>query len=280
MPTELGSFDELTEAFAAAAVDPARWEAAMDVASGATGSFGAMLLPLRTLTPGLQKSASFGEVVEDYVGKGWIERDERAAAIATVLRRRVCSDFDFTTSDGMARSPCSRDLLGRHRLKWFACVKMGEGEEVWGLVFGEQACKDRFRRTSSDVLRDCRAVLRALRRWRTHLAGRVSKPRSRLSTRAELRSQRSTDRRSPPAQCHGRASAWADLQVVKKRFVSFNRDATAALDRTLHALIWANRAAFQPPGVLARRRRPMIAYPSRLPAEALIGLTACVRFVV
>jgi hypothetical protein len=41
MPTVFGSFDKLMEAFAAAAVDPARWDAAMDVASDATGSLGA-----------------------------------------------------------------------------------------------------------------------------------------------------------------------------------------------------------------------------------------------
>jgi hypothetical protein len=108
MPAEFGAFDKLTEAFAAAAVDPARWEAAMDVACSATGSFGALLLSLPRPTPGLQKSASLGELVEDYVGKGWIQRDEQTPAIPTILRRGVSSDFDFTTSDSMARSPSIR----------------------------------------------------------------------------------------------------------------------------------------------------------------------------
>ena len=70
MASAWGSFDKLTEAFAAAAVDPARWDAAMDIASDATGSLGAILVPLRGRTPNLPKSESMHGVVEDYVGAG------------------------------------------------------------------------------------------------------------------------------------------------------------------------------------------------------------------
>ena len=51
MPSVFGPFDKLTEAFAAAAMDPTRWDAAMDVASDATGSLGAMLFPVQGRTP-------------------------------------------------------------------------------------------------------------------------------------------------------------------------------------------------------------------------------------
>ena len=82
MPTVFGSFDKLSEGFAAAAVDPARWEAAMNTASDATASCGATLLSLGRLTPDLQKSTSVGEAVEDYIKKGWIQRDERSQTIS------------------------------------------------------------------------------------------------------------------------------------------------------------------------------------------------------
>jgi len=62
-------------------------------------------------------SRSVGEVVEDYIGNGWIQHDERTQSIPTILRRGVSSEFDFTTSEDMARSPYYRDFLGRHRLK-------------------------------------------------------------------------------------------------------------------------------------------------------------------
>ena len=66
----------------------------------------------------------------------------------------------------------------------------------------------------------------------------------------------------------------ADLQVVRKRLVSFNRDATAALDRGLHALIWTKGEALHAPVVLPRRFGRPIAYPSRGDAKASYGLGA------
>ena len=75
-----------------------------------------------------------------------------------------------------------------------------------------------------------------------------------------------------------------DLQIVKRRIVSMSRDATAALDRALHALIWASEGgALHPPVVLPRRQgRPILAYPTRLPAIARGAFSpgrACVLFV-
>ena len=41
MGTAFGEFSKVTDAFMAAEMDPSRWNAAMDVATEATGSFGA-----------------------------------------------------------------------------------------------------------------------------------------------------------------------------------------------------------------------------------------------
>jgi DNA-binding CsgD family transcriptional regulator len=282
MPTVFGAFDKLTDAFVAAALDPGQWGAAMDIASDATGSFGATLLSLRRVTSDLQMSASVGEVVEDYIGKGWIQRDERIQSIPTILRRGVSSEFDFTTSDDMARSPYYQDFLGRHRLKWFAGVKMGEDEDAWGLCLQRTITQGPF---SPDELRRLAELSRRLA-GATALANAFGRARvesalaafdvSRTAVVAidrlgeVLRLNRSAERLLGP-----------DLQVAKKRLVSSNRDATAALDRALHALIWTIGEAFHAPVVLPRRiGRPMIAYPCRAPAEALIGLSACVGFVV
>jgi DNA-binding CsgD family transcriptional regulator len=282
MPTVFGSFDKLTEAFAAAAVDPTRWGAAMDIASDATGSFGGTLLSLRRITSDLQMSTSVGEVVEDYIGKGWIQRDERVQSIPTILRRGVSSEFDFTTSDDMAKSPYYQDFLGRHRLKWFAGVKMGAGEDAWGLMLQRTIAQGPFSPEElgrlaqlSRRLAGATALANAFGRARMEsalAAFDVSRiPVAAIARSGEvLRLNRSAERLLGP-----------DLQVVKKRLVSFNRDATAALDRALHVLIWTKGHALHAPVVLPRRvGRPIIAYPSRLPAEALIGLSACVGFVV
>jgi DNA-binding CsgD family transcriptional regulator len=73
-----------------------------------------------------------------------------------------------------------------------------------------------------------------------------------------------------------------DLQIVRRRIVSWNRDATAALDRALHDLIWRRGAeALQPPIVLPRRSgRSIVAYPSRLPNAVREGFALVQGFVV
>jgi DNA-binding CsgD family transcriptional regulator/PAS domain-containing protein len=281
MSTVFGSFDKLTEAFAAAAVDPARWDGAMDIASDATGSLGAILVPLRGRTPNLPKSESMRGVVEDYVGTGWIHRDERSRSIPTILRRGVSSEFDFTTSEEMAKNPYYQDFLGRHRLRWFAGVRVGEGEDVWALTLQRTGAQGPFspdeliglaalsRRLAGAATLACafgfarmEGVLAAFDASRTPVA---AIDRSGEVVRLNLSTERLLG---------------ADLQVVKKRLVSFNRNATAALDRTLHTLIWTKGEAFHVPVVLPRRLgRPIIAYPSRLAAAAFSGFAACAGFV-
>ncbi|WP_246804666.1 hypothetical protein [Mesorhizobium mediterraneum] len=49
-------FNAVGNAIAEAAADPALWDAAMDVAADATGSFGAMLFDAKGHLPGIPKS--------------------------------------------------------------------------------------------------------------------------------------------------------------------------------------------------------------------------------
>jgi DNA-binding CsgD family transcriptional regulator len=281
MPTEFGSFDKLTEGFAAAAVEPARWDAAMDIASDATGSLGAILVPLRGRTPHLPKSESMRGVAEDYVGAGWIHRDERSRSIPTILRRGVSSEFDFTTSEEMAKSQYYQDFLGRHRLKWFAGVKVGEGEDVWALTLQRTSVQGPF---SPDQLIRLAELSR-------RLAGAATLARAFGSARMEGALAAFDMSRTPVAAIDRSGEVvrlnpsaerllGTDLQVVKKRLASSNRDATAALDKALHALIWTSGEAFHAPVVLPRRfGRPIIAYPSRLAAEVFSGFGSCAGFV-
>jgi DNA-binding CsgD family transcriptional regulator/PAS domain-containing protein len=281
MPTVLGSFDKLSEAFAAAAVDPARWDDAMDIASDATGSLGALLVPLGPRTPNLPKSGSMHGVAEDYVDQGWIHRDERSRSIPTILRRGVSSEFDFTTSEDMAKSAYYQDFLGRHGLRWFAGVKVGEGEDVWALTLQRTSAQGPF--SPNELIR--------LAELSRRLAGAATLARAFGFARMEGALAAFDASRTPVAAIDRSGEVvrlnpsaerllGADLQVVKKRLASFNRDATAALDKALHALIWTRGEAFHAPVVLPRRfGRPIIAYPSRLAAEAFYGLAACAGFV-
>jgi DNA-binding CsgD family transcriptional regulator/PAS domain-containing protein len=282
MPTVFGAFDKLTEGFAAAAVDPSRWDAAMDAASKATGSLGAMLFPVRGRTPNFPKSQSMRGPAEDYVGAGWVHRDERYRSASALLRTGVSSEFDFTTSEEMAKSPYYQEFLARHGLRWFAGVKVGEGEDVWALTLQRTVAQGPF---SPDELSRLAGLSR-------RLAGAAALARAYGFARIEGALAAFEASRTPVAaidrlgevvrlNLSAERLLGADLQVAKKRLVSFNRDATAALDRALHALIWTRGEAFHAPIVLPRRfGRPIIAYPSRLGAEAPDGFAACSSFVV
>src|ERR1700733_11609501 len=99
-----GDFGTLTEAFMAA-VDPSRWDAAMDAAAKATDSFGAVLLPVRGRTPSVPTSQSMLPTMDAYVRGEWAHKDERYRSLPVFMHRGVSCEFDFTTPEAMARSP-------------------------------------------------------------------------------------------------------------------------------------------------------------------------------
>jgi DNA-binding CsgD family transcriptional regulator len=72
--------------------------------------------------------------------------------------------------------------------------------------------------------------------------------------------------RSIPLQQTAACLLGHDLRIVRKRLVSRDQDGSAALDRTLHALIWSSDGtSLQPPVVLRREEGyPILAYASRL----------------
>jgi DNA-binding CsgD family transcriptional regulator len=74
----------------------------------------------------------------------------------------------------------------------------------------------------------------------------------------------------------------ADLQIARKRLVSRDRDATRALDRALHALLWAQTASAVMPAVVLPRhgKRPLLAYPMRLAGVSADALAPCQALVV
>jgi hypothetical protein len=77
MSAMFGDFGSLTDALMAAAIDAKRWDAAMDAAAKATGSFGAVLLPTRGRAPLVPKSESLQSSTDAYVREGWVHRDVR-----------------------------------------------------------------------------------------------------------------------------------------------------------------------------------------------------------
>jgi DNA-binding CsgD family transcriptional regulator/PAS domain-containing protein len=278
-----GDFGALTDAFMAAAVDPSRWDAAMDAAAKATSSVGAVLLPVRGRAPQFAGSASILPAIGAYVRNGWVHRDERYRSLPTFFRRGIACDLDFTTPEEMARSAYYQEFLAPHGLRWFAGVKVGNEEDVWYLSIQRGIADDPF---SPDEL-DRLAVLSSSLAAAAKLARAVGFARMAAALDAFEASHSPVamiDRMGEVVRLNRSAERLLgpDLQIARRRIVSSSREATQALDRALHDLIWRPGAeACHPPILLPRRNgRPIVAYPSRLAGVVREGFALVQGFVV
>jgi DNA-binding CsgD family transcriptional regulator/PAS domain-containing protein len=284
MAGAFGDFGSLTDAFMAAAVDPLRWDAAMGAAAKATGSFGAIMVPVKGKLPHFPMSDGMQPSADAYVRDGWISRDVRYKPLPTLFRRRVASEFDFTTPDEMARSAYYQEFLAPYGLRWFSGVKVGEGDDVWVLSLQRSIAQGPFSPVELDRLAalsrrlaSVAELARAFNFARIEAALEAFEashsPVAMVDRMGEVvRLNRSAERLMGP-----------DLEIVRRRIVSFNSDATAALDRALHDLIWRQGAeACQAPVPLPRRsgRRPIVAYASRLSNPVREGFALAQGFVV
>jgi len=223
--------------------------------------------------------------MDDYFREGWATRDERYRCLPAFMRMGVASEFDFTTPEEMARHPYYQELLRPHGLRWFAGVRVGNGDDVWGLSLQRSIEQGPFQQSEID----CLAALSGRLGGAAELARAFGFARIEAALEAFEASGSAAvvvDRRGETVRVNPSAERLLglDLQIVKRRVASWSRDATAALDRALHALIWAGQGgAFHPPVVLPRREgRPILAYPTRLlaiAAGAFSPARACVVFV-
>ena len=268
MSESFGDFCPLTEAFAAAAADPSRWDAAMEEAARGTGSFGAVLVPVRGRSPHLPASETLRPALEAYVRDGWVHRDERYRAIPAMLRDGVASDADVGAPEELPRNPFYQEFLRPHGLALFAVVKVGAGDDVWGLSLQRTAEQGPFSRHHL-------AELASLSR---RLAGAAELASAFHAARVDAALEAFEATRSPVAVLDRmgevvRLNASAerlmgkDLAIVQRRIVSTSREATQALDRALNRLIWLReKTALEPAVVLPQRQgRPVLAYPMRFP---------------
>ncbi len=273
-----GDLVSLTHAFSAAAANPALWEDAMVAAAQATGSTGAALLPLRGQLPSVPISQSVGELFAAYFRDGWHQTDPRYAGIPALIRRGAMSDFDVGPPEEFVRTPIYRELCAPLGLRWVAGVKVAAGDDLWCLAIQRSADEGPFapqdmRRLSalSRSLSAAAATARAFGFARAEAALDAFE----MSGSAVVLFDRCGEvfRLNKAAAC----LLGHDLQIVRNRLVSKDQSATAALDRTLHALLWrADGASLQPPLGLPREEGyPILAYLSRLSGVAADCFAPC-----
>jgi DNA-binding CsgD family transcriptional regulator len=277
------NLDAAEAALSEAAIDPSRWDAAMEAVAEATGAFGAALFPIQGRLPMVPRSKSLAAAFETYIRDGWIYHDERYRAWPACVRKGVATDFDFTTTDEIAGHPYYQEFLTPHGLRWYAAVRAASGDDQWTLSIQRSIVQGPFSEREQQQL----ATLS------TRLSGAVALSRALDFARADAAlgafevSNSAVvllDRCAEVLQVNGAAQRLLgpELQITRKRLTSQDRNATAALDRALHALLWAQTSsALMPPVVLPRDgKRPLLAYPMRLSAVSSNALAPCQALVV
>lgn len=276
-------FGSISIAFAEAAVDPSRWDAAMEVAEKATGSVGALLFDMKGHLPLVPHSSTMAPVLEAYVRDGWINHDERYRLMSFLAQRGVTSELDLMTPEYMAKHPYYQEFLAPFGLQWYAAVKIAAGDEFWALSLQRSILQgpftpDEMRQLAelSKQLGSAAAVARALGFARADAALDAF---SATGTPAIM-----LDRNGNVLLANSSAEGLLGrgLQIVHRRLVSYDRTATDALDRSLKQLLCSPETAATVPPVLLPRYdgRPLVAYPLRLPAVSYNALAPCQAIVI
>jgi DNA-binding CsgD family transcriptional regulator len=276
-------FDAVDAAFAEAAIDSSRWKAAIEVAAIATGSIGAILVPVSGRLPAMPCTDSIAAATEVYVRDGWIHRDERTRALRNLIRAGVATDLDFATPDEIRRHPYYQEFLAPFGLRWSGLVKMQACNELWVLSLQRSIQQGPFTLPEQSQL----AALSRRLASAAAVANMLSLARADVALEAFQMSGTAVfllDRKSNVLRANAAADQLlgVDIKVRQKRLVSFDRDATAALDRSLHQLMWSQSgSSLMPPVVLPRRElHPVLAYPVRVASVTTDALAACQAIVV
>ena len=260
--------DIIERSFADAAIEPALWGKAMDAISAETGGVGTILFPLRGATlPSTPSSEAIQRSLEAYFIDGWYARDEQFKVFDVLVRDGAADDFAFTNLEQMKKHPYFQEFLRPHNLQFFAGVKMAAGEDLWCVSIQRSVQQGPF---SPNEMRKLAALSQkfasaaALARAIGVIAADAAVEAIELSTSAIVLLNRSGEilRLNRAAE----SLLGSELRVLKRRMVSHDQNATIALDRALHALLWAKtNAALMPPIVLPRRgKRPILAHPIKL----------------
>ena len=266
-------FESVAEAFAGAAVDPSRWNAAMDTAAAATNSVGAVLLPIRGRLPNVPCSESIAPLMATYFSEGWVHRDERYRGVDVMMRRGTFTDLDFTDIDEIRGNSFYQELLAPYGMRWFGGVKIAFGDDLWCLAIQRSIEQGPFssgetRRLAglSEELASAGALARALGFARAEAALDAFE----MSGSAVVL----LDRHGDVIQLNDAAerSLGPDLQIIRGRLVSRERAATAELDRALHRLVWAaSPSALMPPISLPRSEQASAACVSGAARRRITG---------
>jgi DNA-binding CsgD family transcriptional regulator len=148
------SFDQATVSLLDAAIDPTRWEKAMDTVAQYAGASGAVLLPFQGRGPGIPHSASLGEGFELYFKEEWHLRDERERGVPHILSKGLYVDQDIASREELDSLDYYQGFLRKLDMHWSVGVGFVNDDDGWCLVI-ERGERGGFfdRREQADLVR-------------------------------------------------------------------------------------------------------------------------------
>ena len=277
------NFDPAEQEFAEAALDPTRWVKALDSLASATGSFGAVMLPLAgDALPNVPYTENISGVMEDYFRDGWHLRDERMRTVPALTQRGVADDFDGHNAEEIARHPYYQEFLAPHRLRRYAGVKVACGDDLWAVALQRTIDQGPFTADEKDELARVSSRLStgaAIARALSASAATGALEAFEMSGTAVVLLNRlgNVFKANPSAE----RLLVDDIQIVKGQLTAKDARATTALNRAIHHLLWHPTAGLSAPVALPRAsRRPLLAYPARLSNSTANALADCQAMVI
>ena len=269
--------------FAEAGLDPTRWVKALTSVAEATGSYGAVMLPLAgTALPNVPWTENCSEVMDAYFRDGWHLQDERMRTVPALTQRGVADDFDGHSIDEIAKHPYYQEFLAPHRLRWYAGVKVACGDDLWAIALQRTIDQGPFSEEEKDEL------ARISRRLSTGAA--IARALSASAATGALEAFEMSGTAVVLVNRHGhvfKANPSAerllvdDIQIIKGQLVARDARATSALNRAIHDLLWRPTGGLAAPVALPRTsRRPLLAYPARLSDSTANALADCQAMVI
>jgi DNA-binding CsgD family transcriptional regulator len=271
-------------AFANAALDSSGWVKALDIVTTQTDSYGAILVPVAgDAIPNIPYTEPMSGSIETYFRDGWHQRDERFSGIEIMMRNGVVDDLDTSHLDRIKRHPYYQEFLAPHGLRWFAGVRIACGQDIWCLSIQRTIGQGPF--SKSEKMRFARMSNRlsasaALARAFGAASANGVLQAFEISGRAVIL----VNRRGDVFRANKSAEQLLsdDVRIERRKLVSSDPGATAALNRSLHELMFQRSGASlsQPVALPRRGRRPILAYPAKLSATAANPLADCQALLV
>jgi DNA-binding CsgD family transcriptional regulator len=277
------NFGPAEQEFAKAALDPTRWVQALTAMASATGSYGAVMLPLSgDALPNVPYTENVSEVMETYFRDGWHAQDERMRTVPALTQRGVADDFDGHSAEEIARHPYYQEFLAPYRLQWYAGVKIACGDDLWAVALQRTIDQGPFSADEKDELARISAKLStgaAIARALSASAASGALEAFEMSGTAVVL----LNRLGLVFKANQSAERLLvdDIQIVKGQLTARDARATTALNRAIRSLLWRPNGGLSAPVALPRAsRRPLLAYPARLSSSTANALADCQAMVI